>query len=126
MARAKRGRPSFEPTKAQREQVGEWSAAGIPHEIIAQAIGVGIDTLKKYFSHELDFGRHQANVKVAKSLFQMATQEGNVAAAIFWLKTRAGWKEKQEEPKPNPQVHFHTYSGPRPSRYSPEDKSDEE
>jgi hypothetical protein len=35
-------------------------------------------------------------VKVAQSLFQMATQGKNVAAAIFWMKARAGWREKQE------------------------------
>jgi len=29
-------------------------------------------------------------------LFNMATQGNNVAAAIFWMKARAGWREKQE------------------------------
>ncbi|MEO3475934.1 hypothetical protein AAFN86_29080, partial [Roseomonas sp. CAU 1739] len=38
----------------------------------------------------------EANAKVAQSLFQMATQGKNVAAAIFWMKARAGWREKQE------------------------------
>ena len=35
-------------------------------------------------------------MKVAQSLFQMATQGKNVAAAIFWMKARAGWREKHE------------------------------
>lgn len=33
---------------------------------------------------------------MTQSLFQMATQGRNVAAAIFWMKARAGWREKQE------------------------------
>jgi len=33
---------------------------------------------------------------VAQSLFAMATQGKNVAAAIFWMKARAGWREKHE------------------------------
>jgi len=38
----------------------------------------------------------EANAKVAQSLFQMATQGKNVAAAIFWMKACAGWREKIE------------------------------
>ena len=37
-----------------------------------------------------------ANVKIAQSLFNMATTGGSVAAAIFWMKARAGWREKHE------------------------------
>jgi hypothetical protein len=33
---------------------------------------------------------------VAQSLFNMATQGNNVAAAIFWMKARAGWREKHD------------------------------
>ena len=42
----------------------------------------------------LDRGALEANAKVAQSLFQMATQGQNVAAAIFWMKVRGGWSEK--------------------------------
>lgn len=37
-----------------------------------------------------------ANAKVAESLFRMATQKMNVTAAIFWAKTRMGWRERIE------------------------------
>ncbi len=53
-------------------------------------------TLRKHFRAELDRGTVEANAKVAQSLFQMATQGKNVAAAIFWMKARAGWREKVE------------------------------
>ena len=37
----------------------------------------------------------KANAKVAENLYRKATGEGReaVIAAIFWLKTRAGWRE---------------------------------
>lgn len=33
---------------------------------------------------------------MVQSLFNMATSGKNVAAAIFWMKARAGWREKNE------------------------------
>jgi hypothetical protein len=47
------------------------------------------------YRKELDGAAIEANAKVAESLFRRATGEGReaVTAAIFWLKTRAGWKE---------------------------------
>lgn len=50
-------------------------------------------TLRKYFREELDRGVPEANYKVASSLYKRAT--GNdTPAAIFWLKSRAGWKDR--------------------------------
>ena len=39
-----------------------------------------------------DVTRAEANAQVKGFLFQ-AAKKGNVTAIIFWLKTRAGWKE---------------------------------
>src|SRR6478609_2205365 len=52
----------------------------------------------KHFREELDTGAAKANTRVAEFLFEQATgQRGDgsaaVTAAIFWLKTRARWKE---------------------------------
>ena len=49
-----------------------------------------------HFREELDRGMTEANLKVAQSLFNMATVGGSVAAAIFWMKARASWREKHE------------------------------
>jgi hypothetical protein len=51
--------------------------------------------LERDYRKELDGAAIKANAKVAESLFRKATGEGReaVTAAIFWLKTRAGWKE---------------------------------
>jgi hypothetical protein len=43
----------------------------------------------------LNLGSTKATAKVAEFLFHKATTEGAqcVAAAIFWMKTRVGWRE---------------------------------
>ena len=86
----------YEPTPDQRRTVKTMAGFGIPHTDIAPFLGIDTKTLRKHFREELDRGMTEANAKVAQSLFQMATQGKNVAAAIFWMKARAGWREKQE------------------------------
>lgn len=86
------GRPPHEPTDQNRLQAKTLAAVGIRHEDIAAKLGISADTLTKYYRKELDDGRVDANAVVAKSLYEQA-KTGNTAAMIFWLKTRAGWKE---------------------------------
>src|SRR5471030_1926649 len=68
----------------------------LPQPDIAVHLGIDPKTLRKHFREELHRGSIEATAKVAQSLFNMATQGNNVAAAIFWMKARAGWREKQE------------------------------
>ena len=86
----------YDPTPDQRRTVKTMAGFGVPHTDIATFLGIDAKTLRKHFREELDRGTTEANAKVAQSLFQMATQGKNVAAAIFWMKARAGWREKQE------------------------------
>lgn len=86
------GRPPHEPTDQNRLQVKTLAAVGIRHEDIAAKLGFSADTLTKYYRQELDEGRIDANAQIGKSLYEQA-RSGNTAAMIFWLKTRAGWKE---------------------------------
>jgi hypothetical protein len=72
------------------------SGFGVPQPDIATHIGIDPKTLRKWFRDELDRGSIEATTKVAQSLFRMATEGNNVAAAIFWMKARAGWREKQQ------------------------------
>jgi hypothetical protein len=99
----KPGRPAYEPSARDREQVKMMSAMGIPDYDIAKVIGLSGPTMRKYFAQELEVGHIQANAQVAQSLFRQATdkEKPSVAAAIFWLKARAGWSEavKTEEGK---------------------------
>lgn len=96
----------FEPTDVQRQLVRDMVAYGIPTEEIASVVinphtdrGISPPTLRKHFAHELKTGHVLANAEVAANLFDIATSrfdQGNVRAAIFWLKARAGWKETSE------------------------------
>jgi hypothetical protein len=86
---------SFIPTDDQRRMVRALSGFGVPHDDIALIVKCSPPTLRKRFRDELDLGSAEANAKVAQTLFQQATTPGNIAATIFWLKARAGWREKQ-------------------------------
>ncbi len=86
----------YDPTQDQRRTVKTMAGFGVPHTDIATFLGIDAKTLRKHFREELDRGTTEANAKVAQSLFHMETQGKNVAAAIFWMKARAGWREKQE------------------------------
>jgi hypothetical protein len=74
----------IEPTEDQRRTVRAMSGFGIPHDDIATLLEIDPKTLRKHFRRELDRGSIEATAKVAQSLFNMATVEKNVAAAIFW------------------------------------------
>ncbi len=87
---------SFEPTQEQRRLARAMAGLGLPQEQIALLLEIDPKTLRKHFRDDLDRGMAEANVKIAQSLFNMATTGNNVAAAIFWMKARAGWREKHE------------------------------
>lgn len=76
-------------------------AYGIPHDDIAATIGNGIGkaTLHKHFKTELERGRADFVRSAGSRLFEIMNQRENLAAAttaaIFFLKTRGGWSEKQ-------------------------------
>ena len=104
------------PNLLHSRQVEAMAGYGIPAEDIATVLGVGRLELERDYRKELDGAAIKANAKVAESLFRKATGEGRegVVAAIFWLKTRAGWKETS----------VHEFSGqyPKPiSQLSPEE-----
>ena len=60
---------------------------------IAKIIGCAPKTLRKRFRDELDRGVAEANATISGYLFA-AAKAGNIAAMIFWLKTRAHWRER--------------------------------
>ena len=68
---------------------------GIPAEDIATVVGIDVHTLLHTFQTELAGAAIKANAWVAESLFWKAIADGRegVIAAIFWMKTRAGWRE---------------------------------
>lgn len=87
--------PPHRPTDKDRATVRAMCAYGIPVEKIAAVLDVSKETVYRHYKRETSIASAEANAKVAESLFRKATGDGpqSVAAAIFWLKTRARWKE---------------------------------
>ena len=86
------GRRSHLPDPALRRQVETLAAYGIPETDIARVVVIDPKTLRKHYRDELDLGSTKANAQVAGFLFN-AAKNGNVTAQIFWLKTRAKWRD---------------------------------
>jgi hypothetical protein len=87
--------PSLKPDPVTARQVEAMAGYGIAVSEIATVLTLDPETLRQLYRAELDGGHIKANSKVAENLYRKATGEGReaVVAAIFWLKTRAGWKE---------------------------------
>ncbi len=96
--------PHFRPLSAKVEALAGF---GIPASEIACVLDVEKADLARDYAKELAGGAIKANARVAESLFRKATGDGreSVTAAIFWLKTRARWKEST--PQPIEQVSAH-------------------
>ena len=89
-------RRAHQPDSGQRRQVEAMAAYGFPETDISRVVGIDSKTLRKHYRDELDLGETKANAQVAGFLFN-AARNGNVTAQIFWLKTRARWKETPSE-----------------------------
>jgi hypothetical protein len=83
-----------EPTDATRRAVQAHALVGTPQEVISDILQIDGKTLRKHYRVELDHSIAKANAAIGGTLFAKA-KGGDVASMIFWLKTRAGWKETQ-------------------------------
>ena len=88
-------RRPHEPTKESRQLVQLHATIGTPQKVIADILDIDDKTLTKYYRAELDQAMARANASVGGALFNKA-KGGDTAAMIFWMKTRAGWREKHD------------------------------
>ena len=107
-----RGRPKFEPTPEQRYQVKLMKAVGIPEERICKTITnpqttkpVAPATLARAFAAELESGATEVHAHVGNFIIcailgkkpalgdAIKSEQVRMTAAIFYAKTRMGWKE---------------------------------
>ena len=92
-------RPKVELTSAQASQV-EALAAYLSKEQIADYLGISRPTFDAILERDDNVSLHykkgkaKAIANVAQGLVKQAI-EGNMTAAIFYLKTQAGWRETQ-------------------------------
>ncbi|MGB1297270.1 MAG: hypothetical protein ACPG8A_03295, partial [Psychrobium sp.] len=64
-------------------------------------LNIDAKTLRKHYRDELDFALSKANATIGGSLYNKA-KNGDTTAQIFWLKTRAGFKENKDEATAKP------------------------
>ncbi len=96
-ATKKRDTTPHVPNDKTRGEVGALTSFGNTQEEIAGHLGISVDTLAKYYRDELDNSLVRANAKVGAKLFRKATEGDDLSAMIFWLKTRAKWREKDDD-----------------------------
>lgn len=87
------GRPAHAPTVTTRREAQLLSGLGATSVEIAAVLGVSPRTLGRYYAAEVAAGLPFAKLAVTRSLYRQAV-EGHVVACIFWLKSRAGWRER--------------------------------
>ena len=87
------GRPPYIKKDDDAKLVEALTIAGVTQTLVAQIVKISEPTLRKNFRKELDTSKARANAIISQALFKKA-KDGNVIAQIFWLKTQAGWKER--------------------------------
>ena len=95
-------KPLHQPTDKTRAEIIALRSYGVHIKEVAAYIGMDDKTLYKYYREELENSAIKANANVGKFLYQAAsgqalatgaTHSDCVRAAMFWAKTRMGWKE---------------------------------
>jgi len=80
------------PDRISRELVSLHATVGTTHETIAKILGIDPKTLYRHYRQELDESLAKANATIGGALFNKA-KGGDTSSMIFWLKTRARWRE---------------------------------
>ncbi len=80
---------AYEPLPGHRSQVEAMAGYGVSEADIAKVLDIDPDMLRFHYRRELEASHVRTNAKVAENLYRREA----VTAAIFWLKTRARWKE---------------------------------
>lgn len=99
------GRPPFIITPEILEKAELFASNGLTKEEIADSLGICYMTLNRREKENVEFsdaikrGKAKGIGMMANNLVELA-RSGNAAANIFWLKSRANWKESKEEFKP--------------------------
>ena len=111
-----RGQPKFEPTQDQRNQVKLMKAVGLPEDRICKTITnprtgkpVAPMTLARAFAAELESGATEFHAMVGNFILcailgkkpalgdAIKSEQVRMTAAIFYAKTKMGWKEVVNE-----------------------------
>lgn len=86
------------------ERVEKLAAQGLSEQQIADCLGISRSTIDRRkrdddtFVAALKRGKHKGIENVTNALYEAATagNKPNVSAMIFYLKNRAGWRDRQD------------------------------
>jgi len=84
------------------DTVRNLASRGLTHEQIAAALGINPETLyarKRKYSEFVDAikeGQGKGLADISNALYEQA-MGGNTSAAIFYMKNRAGWRDRPAE-----------------------------
>lgn len=78
-------------------QVEAMAAMGLTSDEIAVALDLRPGQVREYYARELEAAPIKANVQVAQAFFNIAKSGTNWKASHAWLKSRAGWRDKDAD-----------------------------
>lgn len=84
--------PLHIPTAESRQLVEHLVACDIDHESICYIVKATPFELQLHYKNELKHGLANATAQMAGSVFR-AGLAGDMKAATFWLRSRAGWRD---------------------------------
>jgi hypothetical protein len=84
------------PTPLTRRMVKILVACAIPQDVISTILEIDPNTLHKHYQKEIETGAHEINARIGHRLYSFALHgvgKEAITAMMFWLKTRARWRE---------------------------------
>lgn len=81
------------PNDQDAEQVEHLTSMGASRTFIAKHLSISNDLLESYYPSELETGLEEANLRVARKFFEMATSGKYPLMTIQWMKMRAKWSD---------------------------------
>lgn len=107
MKKAKRGRKAggtnqsgMTRARATKEAIQIMTSLGVTKPVMAKMLGLSLKKLNKDFEHELEYGKDMLTTRITSALIQKALH-GNVTAQMFFLKTKAGFRETDKTDVPD-------------------------
>lgn len=96
-----------------REEVSHYVAIGYPQEHIIRLVKPTLteNTLRKYFTYELENGHLARNAKMAGTIYYLGVSGRDPAMARFWVRSRMGWRDTGPVPSGGTEVKFMPIDG---------------
>ena len=96
MGRPKGSKNKNSREKANREAIQIMVASGVKQTVIGQLLGISSSSMQSKYKNELEHGSDILKTRISNALVQKAL-DGNVSAAIFYLKSKGGFREMDKD-----------------------------